>query len=417
MSTHQKTIEGIVKKLKAQKYGPALVSSFLKRQNDAWVNIATKIMPLYEHQICPPTTMLDYKTFALMKTTISIEQLVKIIESLPENGSFEIDLDGIKFSVHGQYIGDYYRFDSGTEFFDIQWSFERYHYSNQSSGVTNEPLVSPDLPFFPDYRSCMQDFIGIDVDRYSSPWGIVLCLPKYGARILEVKISSKTLNIQIEAKTEALNDIVGKYYCNVGKETEKGDLVFENNSNSCTINLKSKPDFFHIVLISKKTSELLDERRFGFGWHLPKGVSVTIPDYDLQELIKNGETETVELKESIGEPVEFAETVVAFANQQGGVIILGVNDKTVTVGLDSRNQRDTVTNIISSRCEPPVDYSMEDRILNEKKLLLVHIKEGKDKPYILREKGPYIRANGTDRTATRFELDQFYGKNARSSYL
>ena len=125
-------------------------------------------------------------------------------------------------------------------------------------------------------------------------------------------------------------------------------------------------------------------------------------------MIKNGETETVELKATVGDAPEFAETVVAFANQRGGVIIVGVDDKTNIVGLDSRNHKDTITNIISSHCEQSIDYSIEERLLNERRILLVQVKEGKDKPYMLREKGPYIRANGTDRIANRFELDEFY---------
>ena len=35
-------------------------------------------------------------------------------------------------------------------------------------------------------------------------------------------------------------------------------------------------------------------------------------------LIKNGETETTEFKATVGDATDFAETVVAFANQKGG---------------------------------------------------------------------------------------------------
>ena len=165
-------------------------------------------------------------------------------------------------------------------------------------------------------------------------------------------------------------------------------------------------------MLSKTNGEILDQRQFNFGWELPKGVVVAIPEYELSELIKNGETETVELKATVGDPTEFAETVVAFANLKGGVIIVGVDDQTNVIGLDSRNHKDTITNIISSHCEPPITYSIEERSLNEKRILLVRIEEGHDKPYMLREKGPYIRANGTDRIATRFELDEFYHSRA-----
>jgi hypothetical protein len=263
----------------------------------------------------------------------------------------------------------------------------------------------------------MREFVGIDVDRYSDPYGIIFCLPNYGARIREINISSTMLKVSIETKAESPADIIGKLHYTNGKETAKEDIDFDTNEASSIRSLKFKPQFFHFILLSRKNGEILDERRFGFGWDLPKGVSVDIPEYELLELIKNGENQTVELKEKIGESTEFAETVIAFANQQGGVIVLGVNDKTTIVGLDNRdNHKDTITNIISSHCEPSIDYTVEERILQEKKLMLVKVMEGKDKPYMLRERGAYIRVNGTDRIATRFELDEFYRQKSSGGY-
>ncbi|MCL5949457.1 MAG: ATP-binding protein [Candidatus Bathyarchaeota archaeon] len=329
----------------------------------------------------------------------------------------------MEVTVAGNSLGDYYKFDSGVDYININWGFEKYQYKNPSHRVSNEPLVSIDLPLFPDYRSAIREFVGIDVDRYSDAYGIIFCLPNYGARIREINISSAMLKVNIEAKSEATTDIIGKLYYTRGKDAVKENIAFGTGETSSIMTLKYKPQHFHIMLLSKKSGEVLDERRFGLNWDLPKGVIVDIPEYELLELIKNGENQTVELKEKIGEPTEFAETVVAFANQQGGVIVLGVNDKTNIVGLDNRDHyKDTITNIISSHCVPSIDYSVEERTLQEKKLILVKVMEGKDKPYMLRERGAYIRANGTDRIATRFELDEFYrlkssgGSGLRSYY-
>ena len=36
------------------------------------------------------------------------------------------------------------------------------------------------------------------------------------------------------------------------------------------------------------------------------------------------------------------------------------------------------------------------------------VKAGEDKPYIVRNKGPYIRVGSTNRPITRYELDEIY---------
>ena len=54
---------------------------------------------------------------------------------------------------------------------------------------------------------------------------------------------------------------------------------------------------------------------------------------DLVKLIASGETESLELKESLNET--FYKTISAFANTKGGVILLGVNNQGNIVGIES----------------------------------------------------------------------------------
>jgi predicted HTH transcriptional regulator len=161
-------------------------------------------------------------------------------------------------------------------------------------------------------------------------------------------------------------------------------------------------------LFNNCAREIIDTRRFYSSWELPKGITLDIPEYELIEIIKRGETETVEFKEDVGKPEEFVESAAAFANAKGGLIILGVDDHSNIKGLEKRDYEGIVNNIIRSRCETQVDYEVERRQVEEKELMIIRIHEGKDKPYTIRERGVYIRANATDRIATRFELDKFY---------
>ena len=189
---------------------------------------------------------------------------------------------------------------------------------------------------------------------------------------------------------------------------KKGDVNFTNKFGS--INIGFKLDYLYFALISRINADILDRRQFGKDWDLQKGVVVQIPHYQLKELIKNGETDTVEFKADVGKPEDFAETVVAFANWRGGIIIVGVDDNSNVVGLGNRDYKDIITKILRSRIEPPPKFRFDERKIDEKRLIILLVEEGRDKPYTLRDKGPYVRAGATDRIATKYELDEFYAQ-------
>lgn len=56
--------------------------------------------------------------------------------------------------------------------------------------------------------------------------------------------------------------------------------------------------------------------------------------YLVEELLSGGGSETVEFKRSLGELRGFLETVVAFANRNGGTILIGVDDDGTVVGVN-----------------------------------------------------------------------------------
>ena len=54
--------------------------------------------------------------------------------------------------------------------------------------------------------------------------------------------------------------------------------------------------------------------------------------YDLDKMIINGESETLEFKTSFDR--EAIETVSAFANTHGGTLLIGVTDRSEVCGID-----------------------------------------------------------------------------------
>jgi len=408
VSEHQRRIEEVIRKIEGRRssYGPVLVQSAIMKHEGVWKNIVTKFLPLHVSETHIHKKKMDYGNFAIIEDVISLDDLIQSIKNLPENASSTIKLAEYQVQVHEGTLRDGYKYDSGTNFLNVGWFFERYNYDSRHRSYPSDPLVSPDLPLFPDGRTAIETLLGIDLERYSDLYGIVICLPNYGAKIAEVHIGSKEIGLKVQTRDESIIDLVAKVFCQRGKEIKQDAMEFVEETRSVLVGFK--PDSFHIALISKASGEILDTRRYYSGWELPKGVVIDIPEYEIRELIRRGETETVEFKEDIGKPEEFAETAVAFANGKGGIILLGVDDHANIVGLAERDYEDTITKILRSHCEPPVEYRTDKRQLDEKSIIVLRVEEGKDKPYTVRDKGPYVRANATDRVATRYELDEFY---------
>jgi len=409
MPTYQETTEEIIQKINNRKntYGSVSVKSAIMKHQGQWKNILTKIVPLPSSDAYIPQRKLDYGNFVLVEELITLDDLIGTIRKLPEKGTTSVTIGDYEVQVQVEnLLQDSYKYDSGTEYLQVGWFYEKYQYRSQSQHYSSEPIVTPDLPLFPDSRTAIEKFIGIDFSHYSEPYGIILCLPNYGAKIEEVNIGSKEIRVKVQAKTEKIENIVGKIYCRKDGETKQEDIAFEAETASIAIGLM--PDFFNLALVSKGSGEILDTRRFYSSWELPRGIVISIPEYELLELIRHGETETVEFKEDIGKPEELAETAVAFANGEGGIILLGVDNHANIVGVGQRDYEGTITNILRSHCEPQIDYEIDRRQLEEKTIILLRIHKGEDKPYTVREKGVYVRANATDRVATRYELDKFY---------
>lgn len=113
---------------------------------------------------------------------------------------------------------------------------------------------------------------------------------------------------------------------------------------------------------------------------------------------------------------EFAKDICAIANSKGGrgYLIIGVEDKTRNIiGIENMDYtEEQIQQIVSSRCDPPIPIDIENVIYENKKLLIINIYDGPQKPYQSRDNGAfYIRRGSTTDIMRKQELVSAFQDN------
>jgi len=121
---------------------------------------------------------------------------------------------------------------------------------------------------------------------------------------------------------------------------------------------------------------------------------------ELLDLIQKGESSSVQFKERLPNQDSLAQEMVAFSNSEGGLIVIGVNDKTGSLNglsfeeIQSINKQ--LVNVASQSVHPPVFITTETVTVSENNLIVVYIREGISKPYKDRLGTIYVK-NGSDK--------------------
>jgi len=126
---------------------------------------------------------------------------------------------------------------------------------------------------------------------------------------------------------------------------------------------------------------------------------------ELLEIVKKGEDSYTEFKEERAHSDQLAAEIVAFANTEGGNLIIGVSDNGEIIGIinpDKEMQR--IDNICINNCEPTIYTTIEKLIVDDKKILIVKIPKGPQRPYRTNRGIHYIRTASGKRIASSGEL-------------
>jgi ATP-dependent DNA helicase RecG len=122
--------------------------------------------------------------------------------------------------------------------------------------------------------------------------------------------------------------------------------------------------------------------------------------HELDAIRQSGEGYKVEFKRNLNS--DLPKEIVAFANSSGGRIFIGIEDDGSINGVQVNNDLKSRVQVMARDCDPAVPIELD--IFNN--ILIVHVQEGKDKPYRCTN-GFYIRSGASSVKLSTQEIIDF----------
>jgi len=101
----------------------------------------------------------------------------------------------------------------------------------------------------------------------------------------------------------------------------------------------------------------------------------------IKELISQGEGPHLDFKFEISDAPKIARSLVAFANTDGGKLLIGVNDDGIIKGIRSAEENFMIENAATNYCQPKVQFRSQEWNMKGKKVLEIDIPFSKDYPH------------------------------------
>ncbi len=131
-------------------------------------------------------------------------------------------------------------------------------------------------------------------------------------------------------------------------------------------------------------------------------------DHYLRKLIEGGENQKVDFKFCVSDSRKIARTLSAFANSDGGRLLIGVRDNGSIAGIRSDEEIYMVDTAAQIFCRPTINYTVKQHIAAGKTILEVEVLKGDKRPYQAKDETgrwiTYFRHNDQNLAANRILL-------------
>jgi len=125
---------------------------------------------------------------------------------------------------------------------------------------------------------------------------------------------------------------------------------------------------------------------------------------EIRKYISQGESESLEFKKSLSEWKDIINTISAFSNTTGGVILVGINDCGKISGvITGKSTLEDLTNKIKENTDPKIYPRITKKVIDDKSIIIVEIKESSDH-LVLAFGRPYKRVG---KSTVRVSKDEY----------
>src|SRR5260370_18940755 len=391
--------------------------------DSGWLNSITKLEFIRKNEKAPAEIVNKYQNVHIIRRLLTPVEVGALLKKLVENHSLEMGADAealphdARFSIGGRTRHPHSEWSKWpADIFDIQPS--------NSAGNTWQPdqaLIALNAPYYPSLEYVLSDLFGIRVQGWTNylRGQVMVVLPDFRARISKLTVALTYVRADLECPFLQPTDLIMKTYA----ESRNVRLMQETTrlqKSFVQFDLPDRASFVSMALICASTGDVLDEKVFreGVPYRDPNVVVVEPLTPEIEQLLLTGEGETVEFKEKLdSNSRRLAKTATAFANTNGGTIVFGIDDDQRVVGCDIRGMAETITNILRSHCDTPPSFTTKIVKYDNKELFVVRIAQSSATVHVVKELGPFIRANKSNRSPTSHELELLRGRRDSESGL
>lgn len=393
------------------------VSLIIVKEKEKNLMIDGKAIFIYKDDENKHEVTYDYGSVILARRILKIHEFMELFSSELKDA---LDIKDLKSLILGKHFdSNIYHIPSNTEYLGIlhDWPIRVYYYgidSNMSFDSRRDFLVKPNYPSYPNLNDARNSFLDIEHEYHNNHIsGLKIIVPDHSARIKKIEISERNVSVEIESHEIKPEELILKINARRDKEYFlPEDIDVDKNIISIKIPFEAKT--LYIFLVNKNTGNIIDYIEYGnYVTERHKGIFIKTSSELIEELIIKGENKNIELKRQMSD--EFLESVVAFANTEGGKIILGVDNRRNIVGIhdDFATLDKRIRGTIRGMVQPHIEVNVELIEVQQNPIVIVSIPEGKNKPYLVDGKA-YVRNNEDDVAMGRAELDTIY--NSKQSY-
>lgn len=273
------------------------------------------------------------------------------------------------------------------------------------------PLVARGAPHYPTLMAMVSERlhgVGPEALGMDMRSGIFVALADDRARIGEVTFEEGVASVPIEERWPG----GAEGLCLTASwRMERGAAMYGqfespiSGADTLRIDTGGVPAEMSIVIVADG-NEIVDQH----GW-TPDGArpeDLAYPVERIRRLLLEGEHRQLENKVSLNEESDrVVATIAAFANGEGGTILLGVDDDLNPVGHEGKldAMRNRIVNMVRSRIDPPVDVEVSVVDIDGNQIFVIDVPQGHAaaRPYMCSGR-VHVRPNGSTRIAKHYEV-------------